>query len=263
MTPALPAASVILLRAGQVYLVRRHAQASFMKLSYVFPGGGVDPADESTDLAAIRELFEEAGVLLCKELPDAAALRRLRDLVFAPADFATTLAAHGLHPDPSRLRLWARWVTPSVEPRRFDATFFVAELPGGQTPEIDGREVIEERWMTPAEALLAHEQGEIRLPPPQIRMLFELAFVGSERDWDSALARRLDRSAWILPRLARLDGAHPALLLPWDPEYWTAGTGEGHPLPSGHPWAWGPSRFVLERDAWRLRDAPGGGGHTR
>lgn len=234
-----------------------------MKLSYVFPGGGVDAADESVDFAAIRELFEEAGVLLCKGQLDAADLRRLRDLACTPVALARLLAAHGLQADPSRLRFWARWVTPSVEPRRFDATFFVAALPAGQTPEIDGREVIDARWMTPAEALQAHAEGDIRLPPPQIRMLFELAFALNEGDWDAALARRLDRSARILPRFARLDGTRPALLLPWDPDYWTAGTGESHPLPDGHPWAWGPSRFVLEHDSWRLRDAPARGCHLR
>lgn len=256
MNPFL-AASVILLRDGEVYLVRRHAKSSFLKLAFVFPGGGADDHDGGLEGTAIRELFEETGVLLCDQTPPADRLERLRTAIASDsARWIELLAAEGLGPDSSKLRFWARWITPSVEPRRFDATFFVAQLPSGQTPRIDGREVIDDRWLTPAAALAAHEAGELVLPPPQIRMLFELEASMKTATWDTTIAGRLDTTARILPRFA-LTGAEqrPSLLLPWDPEYATAGTGESYSLEAGHPWAWGPSRFLREGETWRLRDA--------
>ncbi len=254
------AASVILLRDDEVYLVRRHARSSFMRLAFVFPGGGVDPRDDTPELTAIRELFEETGILLCREEPSADRLQQIRERQAAEqASWDDLLRQEGIHPDPSKLRFWARWVTPSVEPIRFDAVFFIARLPAGRVPSVDGREVIDDRWISPREALAAHEAGEIQLPPPQLRMLFELgaAQARGPAAWESIIADRYDTEARVMPRFALLgDHRQPALLLPWDPGYATQGTGEAYALQQNHPWAWGPGRFLRGADAWHLRSAP-------
>src|SRR5262245_55329869 len=138
MPPAAPphrAATVLVLRSQapfevEVLFVRRGARASFMANAYVFPGGRVDAADGEGDLTlatrrrAARELYEEAGL-------------RIEDL--------------------GELVYFARWVTPAAEPKRFDADFFLWALPPDQTPRVDGSEVFDLRWYTPAAALAEYE----------------------------------------------------------------------------------------------------------
>jgi 8-oxo-dGTP pyrophosphatase MutT (NUDIX family) len=148
-----PAASVVLLRpagsAVETYLLHRHARMAFAPSVVVFPGGGLDPADRSADdpirRCAVRETEEETGVRL-----DAAALLP-----------------------------WAHWVTPEVEPRRYDAYFFLGELPEGEHAEDRSGETDRAEWSTPDAALAAERSGEITLMPPTLSILLELSELGS------------------------------------------------------------------------------------
>ena len=210
---------MILLRpaAGgfEVFLVRRHRGASFMASSYVFPGGAAEPGEEPRETAA-RELLEEAAVAL---------------------------------PAPDVLVPWSHWITPSIEPKRFSARFFVGVLPEGQEPKFDDKETVDQVWVTPREAIA--RSGELQLPPPQIRTCWELAEHASI-ETVLAAAREI---VPILPRLA--PGDRPALVLPWDAEYETRGTGEAAPMATRPSWARGPSRFVRENNRWIHVDGPG------
>jgi len=189
------ASTVVLLRDGpaglQVHLLRRVASMAFAAGMHVFPGGRVDPADAAIDVdlpagwprllgaegdvalarslvvAAVRETFEEAGVLLTDD-PLPADLAASRTLSFA------TL---GVHPATRLLRPWGRWVTPEVEPRRYDTRFFVAALPAGQRAAADdaGGEADRAAWWAPAEALARHRDGELAMLPPTSFTLAELS----------------------------------------------------------------------------------------
>jgi 8-oxo-dGTP pyrophosphatase MutT (NUDIX family) len=259
------AAAVILLRAragtgeAELFLLRRHRKASFMSSAYVFPGGTVDGADPDVRWTAARELFEEAGVLLTDARVAPGRLGQLRaQQAAAPGRFADHIAAAELALAVDSLHYFAHWITPSAESKRFSARFFLAELPNGQTPAFDNRETVDEIWVTPAEALA--RAGELRLPPPQIRTMYDLqATAGAGPAAVIAAARERARHAHpILPRFAPLAGAPGgfALLLPWDPDYDVLGTGEAVPMPQDHPLATGPSRFVFEDKTWKHIGAP-------
>jgi 8-oxo-dGTP pyrophosphatase MutT (NUDIX family) len=223
-----PAATVVLFReaAGggpglEVYLVRRHARSGFMASAYVFPGGAAEPGEDDLRVTAARELAEECGVAV------------------APGD----------------LHYLAHWVTPSIEKRRFAAHFYAARLPAGQTPAFDNQETVDEVWLTP-EAALARA-GELRLPPPQIRTLLDLA-PAAARGWQAVVELCAARAACahpILPRACPIEGGF-ALLLPWDPDYAARGTGEAIEMAAGHPLGTGPSRFVHQEGAWIHIHAP-------
>ena len=150
---AAPSASVVLIReqAGlQVYLMHRHARMPFAPSMVVFPGGRMDAADGTDPVGqiracAVRETLEETGVAL------------------APAD----------------LLPWAHWITPEVEPRRFDTHFFVAVLPAGQSASDISGETDSADWARPEDALAAAGRGEIALMPPTWSILMELAEAGS------------------------------------------------------------------------------------
>lgn len=267
--PLREAASVILLRRAdpepgfEVFLLRRHRQAKFMASAFVFPGGGAELGEDARTTAA-RELFEEAGVLLAHadarletqtlEVPIQAALRRR---ILDGADAATTMVAAGLAWSTDVLVPWSHWITPSIEPRRFSARFFVCELPSAQVPSFDDVETVEQVWVRPREALA--RAGELRLPPPQIRTLWELSQL---RSVDEVLAMGRVRGEEPHPIMPRLRAPAPddpvCLLLPWDPEYTEAGTGDALPLTYAPRWAVGPTRFVLEEgQTWNYVAAPG------
>lgn len=251
---------MILLRpaggAFEVFLVRRHRGASFMASSYVFPGGASEPGEDART-TAVRELFEEAGVLFARDLGAVAETLQvatqdgLRKKILGGSPAAETLALSGLAFTPEALVPWSHWITPSIEPKRFSARFFVAELPAGQDPHFDASETVDQAWVAPGAAL--ERAAELQLPPPQIRTLWELARCGSIADVLATGRRRADEPHPIMPRLA--PGAQPCLLLPWDPEYTTRGTGEGTPLTYHPSWAHGPSRFVLEDRRWKHVEA--------
>lgn len=256
------AASVILVRprqgdgAVEVFLLRRHRGASFMASSFVFPGGAADEGEEDPRLTAARELFEEAGVLLCAEPVEAARLRALRGQLRDGEPFGALLSAAGLRLDLEALTPFSHWITPSAEAKRFSARFFLALLPPGQVPRFDAVETVDEVWREPGEAL--ELAAELRLPPPQLRTLRDLAQV-SRGGPAAAQALARARAAAIRPIVPRFlaDPEAPqgfSLLCPWDPEYASRGAGEGEPFPLDSPFAGGPSRFVLdERGVWLHR----------
>ncbi|HET8747358.1 MAG TPA: NUDIX hydrolase [Ramlibacter sp.] len=245
-TPA-PSASVVLLRDGagdlEVFLLRRHSQSFVLGGAYVFPGGKVDAEDarwvqrldrdaqalhallaepELTPaaaaglyVAAVRELFEEAGLLLA-DVPPAqvtdlwAALRGGRgfDELLAPLELR--LAAGALQP-------WSRWITPtlsSVGRRRFDTRFFLATVPPGQEARHDEHEATESAWITPRAALRQYWDGQIDLAPPQIMSLTHLA---RHRSVASAFAAARSRTPpCIRPEPHDVEGTR-VLCYPGDP----------------------------------------------
>lgn len=229
-----------------------------MASAYVFPGGAAEP-DEDARTAGARELFEEAGVLLAKktETRDTDTLEhsnqeQLRQRILAGGRAKDVLALAGLQWATEPLVAWSHWITPSVEPKRFSARFFVVELPAGQEPSFDDSETVDQIWITPAEALA--RAGELQLPPPQVRTCWELAEHASIRAVMNAGRARAEEPHPIMPRLA--PGEKPCLLLPWDPDYLTRGTGESTPLTYQPSWARGPSRFVLDGTSWKHIEAP-------
>ncbi|HVH25021.1 MAG TPA: NUDIX hydrolase [Pseudonocardia sp.] len=256
--PPRPAATVLLVRDHpepapgraplQVFLQRRVAGMAFAGGMTVFPGGGVDPADVpepdrwrgpdpswwgarlgcSTSLAgalvqaAVRETFEECGVLLATGPPGAGAvdpawLRAARtDLIARRRTLGHLLAEADLTVRADLLRGWARWITPEVEPRRYDTAFFVAVLPSGQDADAHTTEAVEATWWYPVEALEQRERGEIGLMAPTIRTLREIA---EHPDSASVLAAAEHREIRpITPRVVHRDGVR-RVLLPEDPGF--------------------------------------------
>jgi 8-oxo-dGTP pyrophosphatase MutT (NUDIX family) len=257
------AASVILLRQAargfDVFLLRRHRGASFMASSYVFPGGATE-AGEDARTAAARELFEEAGVLLARDSAESAAetlelpsQERMRTRILAGTPAETVLKLSGLAWSTEVLVPWAHWITPSIEPKRFSARFFVTELPPGQVPQFDATETVDQVWVTPDQALARSK--ELALPPPQVRTFWELAQYKTIAEVLAAAKKRADEPHPIMPRLSPTNGG-PCLLLPWDPDYTITGTGEATPLAYVPTWATGPSRFYMQDGAWKHVVAP-------
>jgi 8-oxo-dGTP pyrophosphatase MutT (NUDIX family) len=255
----LPAASTLILvrqHAGelQTYLLRRSPGSGFMPGLFVFPGGLVDPADGDdvfwTDrldvapqafaerlcsgmgfsaglryaVAAVRETFEEAGVLFASRAADGAAawglasrrrltegLRRgwLRDWA---AIEGWTLVLSALWP-------WAHWITPVGMPRRFDTRFFVAVLPEGQDGRPDLHETTEGVWISPGHALAQNMDGRTPLSPPTLVTLQALLGFPTL----SGLQEGLKHRVWgepIFPRLVPLGKGRGAVIIePWDPAY--------------------------------------------
>lgn len=248
---------MILLRRSahgpEVLLLRRRKGASFMASAFVFPGGGADPGEDARTAAA-RELFEEAGVLLARDVA-VHSIEALRQRVLAGEHATAVLAASGLTWWTDVLVPWAHWITPSAEPRRFSARFFVAELPEGQVPRFDDVETVEQIWVAPADAIA--RAGELMLPPPQLRTMWELDGLTTIEAVVAAAHARAGEPHPILPRLCAAADGGPCLLMPWDPEYGARGTGESAPLTYHPAWARGPSRFVLEDRSWKHVAAPG------
>jgi 8-oxo-dGTP pyrophosphatase MutT (NUDIX family) len=198
------AATVIVLRGGtevlEVLLVRRTPKARFMGGVWVFPGGAVDdedipggrpssPQEEATiqaralRAAAARELSEEAGI----ELADSAELVE-----------------------------FSRWITPAQVRTRFDTHFFLAVLPHGQEPLVDGEECVEHGWFTPQAALDAYGAGDVVLVFPTIKHLEQLSrFSSAEALLAHARGREVEP---VEPRVV-LDGEVARVLLPGDPGY--------------------------------------------
>jgi 8-oxo-dGTP pyrophosphatase MutT (NUDIX family) len=211
--PAKASATVILLRDGpkqlEVFMIRRHIGMLFAGGMYVFPGGVVDAADhvgrdhaQAYAFAAIRETFEECGVLLASG-PDAdvAALEADRlALVEHRATFDEVLARHGAVAQPHLLRPWSRWITPDFEPRRYDTYFYVAIAPAKEDARFVGGEADEAQWVAPEFAVAAQKSGEWLLMPPTEWTLRELSnFTSAAEVLDAAVDRNL------APVQARID----------------------------------------------------------
>jgi 8-oxo-dGTP pyrophosphatase MutT (NUDIX family) len=202
-TPPRQAATVILLRGGEerleVLLVRRTPKARFMGGVWVFPGGAVDDSDIPGDdpapvqgsaiegralrVTAVRELREEAGI----------ALADTRELVE-----------------------FSRWITPAEVRTRFDTHFFLATLPRGQEPRVDGEECVDVGWFTPQAALDAHQAEEIVLVFPTIKHLEQL---GSFSSAEALLTHARGREVQPVQPKVVIDGEVARVLLPGDPGY--------------------------------------------
>lgn len=203
------AATVILLRDPlEVYLVKRARGMAFMGGAHVFPGGRVDPG-ETPEAAAVREVREEIGLKI----------------------------------EPASLVPWARWITPEIEPRRFDARFFVAKAPPGAAPRVASAEATEGRWIAPRAAV---SDPSVLLMPPTLWNVLELCrFDRADEVIEAARGGRDLRP--VMPRvLATAEGGF-ALVLPGDPCY---------DNPAADPPPERQRRFLLQEGRWVLRGGP-------
>jgi len=191
--PPRDASTVIVARdsdAGiEVYVLRRSSKSPAMPDAYVFPGGTLDNSDKSPQArmrlvgqwrpdepaftyAAIRETFEECGLLFSVEPVPLDALRAARTKLLAhERSFSETLVDLDARLDARAVRYFSRWITPPSNPHRFDARFFVARLPEGQVAEHDALETFDGRWIRPADALAEVEAGKIQMIFPTIKHL--------------------------------------------------------------------------------------------
>lgn len=215
------ASTVMLVRDGdsgpEVFLLRRVSQMAFAPSTMVFPGGGVDPRDGEPDLpwsgpapeqwaarlgcptpeaqmyvaAAIREVFEECGVLLASSTPDGAladvsdsSWRDIRDrLVARELSLAEVLRAHDLLLRSDLIAAKAHWVTPVFEPRRFDTWFFAALMPGHQVADGETSEADHAAWFVPEELLEAYAAGSASMLPPTVMCVEEIRDAPSAVDF--------------------------------------------------------------------------------
>ena len=244
--PPRPAATVIMLRDGmgnvceparlEVFLIKRHLRSNVLGGAFVFPGGKVDKLDAQLDtalhidqrlldlhtalnepdidtataaslyIAALREVFEESGILFAEGAGLAHAGRATAQLRAGKA-FATVLSDLGLRLQTSSLAPWSRWITPeapSVMNKRFDTRFFVAAVPFGQIAVHDNFEATDSVWLTPRAALEQHRDGLIEMAPPQI---MTLAHLSRFEDVQAALAFAKSRVPPIIqPHPMDVDG---------------------------------------------------------
>jgi 8-oxo-dGTP pyrophosphatase MutT (NUDIX family) len=232
--PAKPAATVMLLRDTpqgiEVFMLRRTTAAAFAGGMYVFPGGKVDAADGDGDdgyvIAAIRECYEEAGVLLATDANGAMvadghpALAHRQAVYDGEVDLRALCNEHHLTPAIDDLVWVSHWITPIGEsPRRFDTRFFIAVAPLEQSSRHDDNETIASAWVRPRDALRQQEQRELTMMPPTIK---NLEFVGSHQNAESAMAvaRQIGQPPAIQPKLRRdASGRVRGIAMPDDPDY--------------------------------------------
>lgn len=260
--PVRPAATVMLVRDGdsglEVFMLRRTLNAAFAGGMYVFPGGRVDDADHGADLepicdglddgpasdilqisrgglaywvAAIRECFEEAGVLLARRGSEPDAIRFDTDAVVAQFEehrarlnagevsFMEICVAEDLQLITDAIHYVSHWITPVGEVRRFDTRFFLARAPQAQVPLHDNSETIASLWVRPEDALERFRAGELAMIPPTIR---NLEFLLPHATADEALsgAAEVGTPPAILPKL-RIDdeGRVIGIAMPDDADY--------------------------------------------
>ena len=214
----------------EVFMMRRTTKAAFAGGMYVFPGGAVDAEDSSYEIAAIRECFEEAGVLLARtatgttvRFDDPVSHDRFttyRHVVHAgERSMTSVLMAENLVAQSDELLWVAHWVTPFGEVRRFDTRFFVVAMPDDQTPLHDDKETVGSLWVTPLDALNRAQAGELLMLPPTIANLEFLATYSSVDEVIEA-ARKIGTPPKLLPKVKwRDDGRIEALLMPGDVGY--------------------------------------------
>lgn len=236
--PVRPAATVMLLRDAdtgsesgglEVFMLRRTNNAAFAGGMYVFPGGRVDDADGEGDaafaMAAVRECFEEAGVLLAVDATGSTVrdghpvLEHRHDVHDGTVDVRALAADHGLSLSTDELVWMSHWVTPKGETaRRFDTRFFMVACPQGQTSYHDDSETVASMWVEPADALRRWRDGELLLMPPTVA---NLEFLAACDDVESAMvaARAVGIPPCVLPKVRSVDGRVVGVSLPGDDDY--------------------------------------------
>jgi 8-oxo-dGTP pyrophosphatase MutT (NUDIX family) len=272
------AATLILLRDRglrlEVLMMRRGSALRFMGGMWVFPGGRVDPSDctpaaagnvaESPTaerlcavdgsplpaalalglrIAACRETYEEAGILLARQRdggsPDPRQLAELQTererVARSPVAFPQLLADAGLLLDVGGLVSWGHWITPSHERVRFDTRFFATAMPEGQSASADRRESTELEWLTPEDVCRAAARGEMQLAPPTLLTLEDLdeAYASHGSVATLLAAERGRPTPPVMPR-TRSEGVTTYVLMPWDPAYAQA-QGEGTGPATAYP----------------------------
>ncbi|MEU2428995.1 NUDIX hydrolase [Streptomyces sp. NPDC007861] len=283
------AATVMLLKdtpeGPAVHMLRRRASMAFAGGAYVYPGGGVDERDsrpvrwagpalaewtvrlgvddeaaaQAIVCAAVRETYEEAGVLLAGETADSVVGDTTGDdweadraaLVDRELSFAEFLDRRGLVLRSDLLGAWARWITPEFEPRRFDTWFFVAALPEGQRTRNASTEADRTVWIRPADAAAGYDKGELLMMPPTIATLRALGRYEAAAD---ALAAARDQDLTPILAQARLEEGRLVLSWPGHDEFTkhiptgqspvgggTAGEGSVGDSPAGGSPATGPA----------------------
>lgn len=244
-----PAATVILLRpadpAGglQVLLLRRTRAAGFVPGAWVFPGGRIDDADrelarslgtprEAPALAALREAFEETGILLVRGDARGKVLTTSADpgleadrqaLLQGESTLQELLRRRSVALDIGATTRIAHWITPEVEPRRYDTHFLAAAVPASTPAHVDQGEIVEARWMDPGQARQEHEAGRLPMVLPTVRTLELLTRFRSP---DAVLEYHREREVIpVLPRFVRT--AEGIALEVEQPR--SEGTGDGGP----------------------------------
>jgi 8-oxo-dGTP pyrophosphatase MutT (NUDIX family) len=248
------AATVMLLRdtadGTAVHMLRRRASMAFAGGAYAYPGGGVDPRDDrpvrwagpslevwaerlgvddtasaqAIVCAAVRETFEEAGVLLAGATPDTVVGDTTGDdweadrqaLVDRGLSFADFLDRRGLVLRSDLLGAWARWITPEFEPRRYDTWFFVAALPEGQRTRNASSEAESTVWISPADATAGYDKGDLLMMPPTVATLRTLQPYGTAAQ---ALEAAADQDLTPVLAEARLEGGEVVLSWPGHDEF--------------------------------------------
>ena len=266
VAPIHHAATVLLLResdAGlQVLMTKRAAGLSFMAGLWVFPGGRMEPSDQSPEVtarvpaaavaaahdrmlgidgrplereaalalhvAACRETFEEAGLLLARPSGgnaecDEGQIARLgvrRAEATDAAGFVRLLVEEDLVLDVGRLVYWSHWITPSQEKKRFDTRFFAIQMPPGQEASVDRSELTQHAWLTEADVRTNMNSGEMKMAPPTIATLQDLWSSHARHGGIDAMleAERRRLVPPILPKLIVDEGSFQTIL-PWDAEY--------------------------------------------
>ncbi|MCZ6531924.1 MAG: NUDIX hydrolase [SAR324 cluster bacterium] len=264
--PVVPrdASTVVLMRdsqsqggAPEVLLVRRHAGANFAAGAHVFPGGALEEIDfqrQSQELSprlsaqaaqavicdapsaenalglfvsAIRETFEEVGILLartengtpwCADSRSPEIMLAVRESFFRGSQkFSSWMREQKLCLATEDLVYFAHWITPEIRPRRFDTRFFLAEVAPDTEAWTDGREVFDHVWASPRKAIALHEQGKLQLMTPTIRNLELLSSYPRAREAVSAL--RLASVPTILPKIQVCADGTQRVLHPGDEDY--------------------------------------------
>jgi 8-oxo-dGTP pyrophosphatase MutT (NUDIX family) len=235
-----PASTILLLRDNaarteiEVFMMVRHYEIDFNSGALVFPGGSVDKGDKeiiansalysggegldeatlSFRIAAIRETFEESGILLArpqgsKALVDAKRAGEIEashraDLCESKTTFLKVLTDNGMLLALDELVPYAHWITPEGMPKRFDTWFFLAAAPPEQAGAHDGKESTDSIWVSPREALAGGESGRFKLPFPTTRNLIRL---GKQQSVQAALDDSRDKAVvTVMPVMTKLNG---------------------------------------------------------
>lgn len=290
------ATTIILLREKkpegfEVFLLKRHEKSSFMAGNFVYPGGRVDREDGHPEIlskckgmtleeahhilrgmvspeesfahwvAGIRELFEEAGVLLAydrlgspfviKNQIEQERFLNYRNLLQKGKLSLLQIAREGeILFALDKLHYYAHWITPEAFSERFNTRFFLALHPVGQEANYDQKETTAGIWITPQKALEENLKGEVILSPPTVKTLEDLSRFKSMDDLFNSLKNR--EIYPILPFLTKISSG-PVIIFPWDPEYEIFQRGEipvhmnhGRPSQPGD----NSTRLIQKRGIW-------------